>query len=206
MLQITGVVKQLLLINVFMFIVTKYILPEQYFYALAIYYPASPFFYPWQIVTHMFMHGGFGHLFFNMFGLYMFGTALENYFGPKRFLTFYLLSGLGALAIYMGVLHWEASSMSADEYRGLLGTPMLGASGAIFGLLAGFGMTFPNTMIMLLIPPIPMKAKYFVIIFAALELYLGLSRSDPGVANFAHVGGAIFGALIILYWRKSGFR
>ena len=96
--------------------------------------------------------------------------------------------------------------MTADEYRGLLGTPMLGASGAIFGLLTGFGMTFPNTMIMLLIPPIPMKAKYFVIIFAALELYLGLSHSDPGVANFAHVGGAIFGALIILYWRKSGFR
>lgn len=207
MLQITEVVKQLLILNGIMYVVTHMLMPDLY-PILAMYYPASDFFRPWQIVTHMFMHGNFQHLFFNMFALYMFGSALETYMGPKRFLTFYLLSGFGALVLYLFVWYLEISAFSADEYRVFLSRPygMVGASGAVFGLLAGYGMLFPNSQIMLLIPPIPMKAKYFVLIYAAIELYFGISNTNPGVAHFAHVGGALFGALIILFWRKSGFR
>ncbi|MBK8502098.1 MAG: rhomboid family intramembrane serine protease [Saprospiraceae bacterium] len=207
MFQITDVVKQLLIINGLLYMVTNVLMPNLA-PALAMYYPASDFFRPWQIVTHMFMHGNFQHLFFNMFALYMFGTALESYMGPKRFLIFYFISGFGALALYLFVWYLEISGLSPDQYQNFLASPyrMVGASGAVFGLLAGYGMLFPNSRIMLLIPPIPIKAKYFVLIYAALELYFGISNSNPGVAHFAHLGGAIFGALTILYWRKSGFR
>jgi membrane associated rhomboid family serine protease len=207
MFQITEVVKQLLILNGIMYVVTHMLMPD-FYPVLAMYYPASDFFRPWQIVTHMFMHGNFQHLFFNMFALYMFGSALEAYMGPKRFLTFYLLSGLGALVLYLFVWYLEISAFSAEQYQVFLSRPygMVGASGAVFGLLAGYGMLFPNSQIMLLIPPIPMKAKYFVLIYAAIELYFGISNTNPGVAHFAHVGGALFGALIILFWRKSGFR
>lgn len=207
MFQITDVVKQLLIINGLLFVVTSAFMPSLA-PALAMYYPASDFFRPWQIVTHMFMHGNFQHLFFNMFALYMFGTALESYMGPKRFLTFYFISGFGALALYLFVWYFEISGLSASQYEYFLSQPyrMVGASGAVFGLLAGYGMLFPNSQIMLLIPPIPIKAKYFVLIYAALELYFGISNTNPGVAHFAHLGGAIFGALTILYWRKSGLR
>lgn len=207
MFQITEVVKQLLILNGIMYVVTHMLMPD-FYPVLAMYYPASDFFRPWQIVTHMFMHGNFQHLFFNMFALYMFGSALEAYMGPKRFLTFYLLSGFGALVLYLFVWYLEISAFSAEQYQYFLSRPygMVGASGAVFGLLAGYGMLFPNSQIMLLIPPIPMKAKYFVLIYAAIELYFGISNTNPGVAHFAHVGGALFGALIILFWRKSGFR
>ena len=205
--RITDVVKQLLIINVIMFVFTQMITPGIKD-ALAMYHPASPYFKPWQIVTHMFMHANFNHLLFNMFGLYMFGSALEAYLGPKRFLTFYLLCGFGALTLYIGVLHWELSGFSPQQYEYYLqySRGMVGASGAVFGLLAGYGMVYPNSRIMLLIPPIPMKAKYFVMIYAAIELFFGVSNLNPGVAHFAHLGGALFGALIILYWRKSGMR
>lgn len=207
MYRITEVVKQLLILNGIMYLVTHWMMP-QLGPALAMYYPASDYFRPWQIVSHMFMHGNFQHLFFNMFALFMFGTALESYLGPKKFLILYLLSGFGALALYLLVWYFEVSALSPAQYQYFLSQPyrMVGASGAVFGLLAGYGMLFPESKIMLLIPPIPIKAKYFVIIYAALELYFGISATNPGVAHFAHVGGAIFGALIILYWRKSGFR
>lgn len=207
MYRITEVVKQLLILNGIMYLVTHWMMP-QLGPALAMYYPASDYFRPWQIVSHMFMHGNFQHLFFNMFALFMFGTALESYLGPKKFLILYLLSGFGALALYLLVWYFEVSALSPAQYQYFLSQPyrMVGASGAVFGLLAGYGMLFPESKIMLLIPPIPIKAKYFVIIYAALELYFGISATNPGVAHFAHVGGAIFGAMIILYWRKSGFR
>ena len=207
MYRITEVVKQLLILNGIMYVLTHMLMP-QWAPALAMYYPASDFFRPWQIVSHMFMHGNFQHLFFNMFALYMFGSALESALGPKKFLTLYLLSGFGALALYLFVWYLEVSGLTPAQYDYFLSQPyrMVGASGAVFGLLAGYGMLFPESQIMLLIPPIPIKAKYFVVIYAALELYFGISSTNPGVAHFAHVGGAIFGALVILYWRKSGFR
>jgi len=203
--NISEVVKQLLILNGLFFVATQFLFPD-ISNALAVYYPTSTYFRPWQIVTHMFMHANFNHLLFNMFALYMFGSALEAYLGPKRFLTFYLLSGIGALCLYMLVLHFELSSLTGFQYQRFVNTPMLGASGAVFGLLAGYGMVFPNNRIMLLIPPIPMKAKYFVMIYAGIELAFGVSRINDGVAHFAHLGGAIVGALIILYWRKAGNR
>lgn len=168
-------------------------------YRLALFFPGSDYFQPYQIVTHMFMHGDIGHLFFNMFGLFMFGPPLESIWGPKRFLAFYLITGFGAMGLHLLVTYLEIQMMGVSPF--VVNVPMLGASGAIFGLLAGFGMIFPNATIMLLFPPIPMKAKYFVLIYAIIELFLGVSNFNAGVAHFAHVGGALFGVLLVLYWK-----
>jgi membrane associated rhomboid family serine protease len=204
MLRVTDVVKNLLIINVALFVVVGLIMPHllEWF---VLYYPDSDYFKPVQFVTHMFMHANMAHLFFNMFALYMFGTALEMVWGAKKFLTFYFVSGFGAIALHMFVWTMELKSLSPGMYDMAMQNPnmgVLGASGAVFGLLAGFGMKFPNQRIMLLFPPIPMKAKYFVGIYALIELYLGLSGSNTGIAHFAHLGGALFGALLVLYWKK----
>jgi len=169
-------------------------------YFLALFYPTSEYFRPFQLVTHMFMHANISHLFFNMFGLFMFGPPLESLWGPRRFLFYYLFTGFGAMVLHLGVKYIELNMGMMPEWA--INTPMLGASGAVFGLLAGYGMKFPNTMIMLIFPPIPMRAKYFVMLYAGVELFLGLSPFQTGVAHFAHLGGALFGFLLILYWRK----
>ena len=204
MLRMTDVVKNLLIINVVLYVVVVMVMPNllEWF---VLYYPDSEHFQPVQLVTHMFMHANPAHLFFNMFALYMFGTALEMVWGPKKFLSFYLISGFGAVMLHMLVWTMELKALSPGAYEVAMTNPnlgVLGASGAVFGLLAGFGMKFPNQRIMLLFPPIPMKAKYFVGIYALIELYLGLSGSNTGIAHFAHLGGAIFGALLVLYWKK----
>jgi membrane associated rhomboid family serine protease len=173
-------------------------------YILAMFYPGSEYFAPYQIITHMFMHGSISHLFFNMFAVFMFGPPLENLWGPKRFLYFYFFTGFGALFLHLFVKYLEMNYMGGNPLSE--NVPVLGASGAVFGVLIGFGMNFPNTQLMLLFPPIPMKAKYFVAGYAVLELFLGIGNFDSGVAHFAHVGGALFGLLLILYWRKYGSR
>jgi membrane associated rhomboid family serine protease len=202
---VSGVVKHLLVINILMFIGANLVLKE-HSGTLAMHWPFSSFFQPYQVVTHMFMHANFMHLLFNMFGLYMFGSALEYAWGPKKFLFYYLFSGFGALLIHLIVWYIDVSTLSEIEYQLFLTRPysVLGASGAVFGLLMGFGYTFPNTRIMLLFPPIPMKAKYFVLIFAGLELFLGFRGAESGVAHFAHVGGAFSGLILLLYWRYKG--
>ena len=193
---LTDVVKSLIIINVLMFVGTRMV-GEEIQYMLAVFYPASEYFQPYQLITHMFMHGNGAHLFFNMYGLFMFGVPLERKFGPKNFLLYYLLSGFGALLLYMLIMYIQINYM---EMPINIDIPMLGASGAVFGLLAGFGVIYANQTIRLLIPPIPMKAKYFVLIFGALELFLGFSGMNTGVAHFAHVGGAITGFLIMAQW------
>ncbi|MCP4439589.1 MAG: rhomboid family intramembrane serine protease [Aureispira sp.] len=201
------VTKNLLIINVLMFLATLSF--ENFMYGnLSLFPVQSPDFQPYQVVTHMFMHGDGMHIFFNMFTLFMFGPDIERAFGPKKFLIYYLGTGLGAAALHTLVQYIEISQLDPNTmaYMQHLFTPTVGASGAIFGLLAAFGMLYPNRMIMLLIPPIPMKAKYFVLIFGAIELYLGVSGKQPGVAHFAHLGGAIFGVLMVLFWRKRGER
>ncbi|MEO7174221.1 MAG: rhomboid family intramembrane serine protease [Saprospiraceae bacterium] len=199
---VSAAVKQLILINAIFFLGSN-LLP-QYGDQLALYYPASAYFQPFQLVTHMFMHANLSHLFFNMFGLYMFGSALEMYWGTKRFLIFYFLCGFGAIALHLGVWYWEVNQLDPVEYAYFLTQParVLGASGAVFGLLAGYGTMFPDNRIMLLFPPIPLKAKYFVIIYGLIELFSGISHSQSGVAHFAHVGGAIIGFLLVFYWKS----
>lgn len=205
--RITDVVKNLLIINVLFFLATQFLPDLNLREILALYNPLSEPFKPYQIVTHMFMHANTGHLFFNMFALYMFGSSLEMVWGPKRFLFFYFFTALGAMILHFLVWYLEIyiNYGSHPQFEQILHSKsaILGASGAVFGLLAGFGMLFPNTKLMLLIPPIPMKAKYFVMLYAIAELFMGVTNTMSGVAHFAHLGGAIFGIALIFYWRRK---
>ena len=201
---ITDVVKNLIIINVLMYFGTSFALPAKGIPLFALFYPTSEYFKPLQLVTHMFMHGSTMHILFNMYAVFLFGSALESYWGAKRFLKFYFICGFGAMALYMLVRHYEISGLPPELYIQAINIPMLGASGAVFGLLAGFGTVFPNTQLSLIFPPISMKAKYFVMIYAALELYLGVSGFQTGIAHFAHLGGALFGYLLVIYWQRGG--
>ena len=212
--SIPPAVKNIIIINVLVMIMTA--LNEQYMIShFALFYPASPFFKPWQIITHMFMHGGFWHIFFNMYTLFIFGCVLERIWGAKKFLIFYFVTGLGAALLHTGVQFIEAqvyisqiadgSQQAAAAYQALKYTPTVGASGAIYGVLIGYAMLFPDSVLTLIFPPVSLKAKWFVLIFAAIELLTGISsiRSvGGGIAHFAHLGGMLFGWLLILYWKK----
>lgn len=205
--QIPTVTKNLVAINILMFIAT--LINENFMVAnFAMFYPASPFFKPWQILTHMFMHGGFWHIFFNMYSLLMFGSILERSLGPKKYLIFYFVTGLGAVALHTGVEWLQArvfiANGIAQAYQQLLMTPTLGASGAIYGVLIGFAMLYPQAQLMLIFPPIPVKAKWLVVIFAVIELFSGINGIQASVAHFAHLGGMLFGWLLIRWWRKHG--
>ena len=154
----------------------------------------SPFFRWWQFVTHMFMHGNFMHIFFNMWSLIVFGPMLERLWGSKKFLIFYFVCGLGAALCHELVLLTQPLS----------NIPTVGASGAIYGLLLGFGMLYPNYVLTLVFPPVSLKAKWFVAIFAGIELLTGVLGTHDGVAHFAHLGGMLFGLILILFWKKKG--
>ena len=148
-------------------------------------------FAPWQLVTYSFLHGNVMHIVFNMFALWMFGRDLEGLMGARRFLVYYFTCVVGAAVVQLIV-----AAVQGGVY------PTLGASGGIFGILLAYGMAFPNRMIILLFPPIPMKAKYFVVLYGLFELYLGIAGSAPGVAHFAHLGGMLFGFLLLQYWSQ----
>ncbi len=147
--------------------------------------PFGDGFMPWQLVTYMFLHADLSHIFFNMIALWIFGQSLEQLWGTQRFVIYYFLTGIGA-----GLVHLIISGGLA-----------IGASGAVFGILLGFGMMFPNRYIILLFPPIPIKAKYFVGIYGIIELYSGVTRADSGVAHFAHLGGLLVGFILIKLWK-----
>ena len=165
--------------------------------------PDATLFRIWQPVTYMFMHGGFSHLFFNMFSLWMFGRTLEYEMGWKRFLTYYMVCGVGAALFQMGIAQIDLAQMEVGSpaWYAYMSTPTVGASGAIFGLLLAFGMLHPNAIISLIFPPIAMKAKWFVIVYGALELVLGVSGTMDNVAHFAHLGGMFWGWLLLLWWK-----
>ena len=212
MSSIPPAVKNIIIINVLMMIITA--LNEQYMIShFALFYPTSPYFKPWQIITHMFMHGGFWHLFFNMYTLFIFGTVLERVWGTKKFLIFYFVTGLGAALMHTGVQFIEAqvyiskiaenSQQAMASYQALKITPTVGASGAIYGVLMGYAMLFPDSVLSLIFPPVSLKAKWFVIIFAVIELVTGIFSIGGGIAHFAHLGGMLFGWLLILYWKKK---
>jgi membrane associated rhomboid family serine protease len=257
--NIPPVVKNLIIINVLFMIATWVVqsMGVDLVEIFGMHNPMSDKFRLHQVFTYMFMHGGLTHIFFNMFALYMFGRVLESVWGPKRFLIYYVVTGLGALALHVFVSFIElntiqnaieafqntpspdlldqfvnknlpnsssqvrdfinawydepASTAYASEglnlmqriYEMKLDVPTVGASGAVFGVLLAFGMLFPNTKLMLLFPPIPIKAKYFVMGYGAVELYLGFSQSGGNVAHFAHLGGMLFGYFMIKYWNKT---
>ena len=203
----TPVVKNLVIINAIVLVAT-YIIGDSMYERFALFAFNSPYFKPWQFLTHMFMHGGFWHLFFNMYTLMIFGSVLENAWGSKKFLLFYLVTGLGAalchdLVLYLQYQHFTSVGNAAAALN-VLRTPTVGASGAIYGVLLGFGMLFPNAELRLLfLPFFPLKAKWFVVIFGVIELLTGISGTADGVAHFAHLGGMLFGLLLILYWKKK---
>lgn len=147
---------------------------------------------PWQLVTYMFMHGNFAHLFFNMYTLYVFGTVLERVWGTRKFLLYYFVTGIGAALVHIGV-QWLTGDFALT----------VGASGAIYGILMGYAMLYPDSTLMLLLPPLSVKAKWLVLIFAGIELLLGVTGTQAGVAHFAHLGGLVFGLFLILYWKKT---
>ena len=188
------VVKNLIIINLLMLMASRMLPIGQYIYGYCALYPIdSPMFHSWQAVSYMFLHADFSHLFFNMFALWMFGRTLEYELGSKRFLTYYMACGIGAALIQIVVSMLEGS-----------GATTVGASGAIFGILLAFGMMHPNNIIMLMFPPIPLKAKWFVTIYAIIELFAGVSGRMDNVAHFAHLGGMIWGYLLLRYWKKTG--
>lgn len=149
----------------------------------------------WQLLTYGFLHGGTTHLIFNMFALWMFGRDIERVLGAQRFLIYYASCVIGA-----GIVQLTVAALQGGFY------PTVGASGGVFGILLAYGMIFPNRMVLLLIPPIPMKAKYLVILFGIMELYFGITGREPGVANFAHLGGMLFGFMLLQYWRNNSRR
>ena len=180
-------VKHLLIINALAFFaLSTPVIQEYLFYYGALFPIGSGQVHIWQLVTYMFLHASFGHIFFNLFALWMFGQAIENFWGTERFVIYYFLTGIGAALLHMLI--------------GAGGAPTLGASGAVYGILLAFGMMFPERQIMLLFPPIPMKAKYFVAIFGVIELISGITRTNSGVAHFAHLGGMLVGFILIKYW------
>ena len=220
------VIKNLLIINGLLFFATEslknYGINLTKF--LALHQIQSADFMPHQLITHLFMHGNLSHLFFNMFALWMFGKTLENIWGAKRFLIYYMITGIGAATLHLAINQYQifnlASTMpemldiakqglynagNADSLRltQLVSTPTVGASGAIFGILLAFGMLFPNTLLYIYFA-IPIKAKYFVLAYGFLELYLGISNNPTdNVAHFAHLGGMVFGFFLIKYWKKN---
>ncbi len=228
------VVKNLLIINILIWGVMLIPAADHAFNRYcALYYFSSPAFQPYQLFTYMFLHGNFTHLLFNMFALFMFGPMIERAMGSARFLFYYISCGIGAALIqlgvfalciqpYLGMFSPEIVDRVINEgfialsngmnfsdpdmaiLNSYVNTPMVGASGAIYGILLAFGFLFPNVTIYLLIPPMPLKAKWFVVGYFVLELMLGIGGRADGVAHFAHVGGMVFGFLLLLYWKKKG--
>ena len=217
---IPPVIKNLIIINVIIFLVQKTFegrgsdWMENFF---ALHDIRSAFFKPHQIVTYMFLHGGWMHIFWNMLILWMFGSILENFWGPKRFLTFYIVCGIGAALLHLLVVYLELSplydtlnnlpiheqmAIRADSHMNI-NQPTLGASGAIFGCMVAFGLLFPNSLIYIY-ALIPIKAKWAVLAYVVYELFLGVqNNAGDNVAHWAHLGGGLFGLLLVFYWRKT---
>lgn len=197
--RLTDAVKHLLIINVIFYVVT-FVLPnmeDKMFEWFALFYPTSPFFKPWQFVTHMFMHGGLMHIIFNMYALWAFGSPLEQLWGRNKFFFFYFSAGLGAALVY------TLSNYFFLDYNAVA----VGASGAVYGILVAFAMSFPNAKLALIFFPVPIAAKYFIPIILVGDLFFGFTNYSVGnIAHFAHLGGALFGFLIAFYWKQNQFK
>ena len=189
MSNVPKAVKHIILINVLMLVLTYLNNPlMSKWFALN---PITFLWKPWQLVTYMFMHGSLAHLFFNMYTLFIFGSVLENVWGTKKFLTFYFVTGIGAALVNIGVQYLTGSFALT-----------VGASGAIYGILMGYAMLYPDSRLTLLFPPVSMKAKWFVVLYGLLELLLIVLQAQDGVAHFAHLGGMFWGWLLMLWWQR----
>ena len=239
MRTITETVKHLLIINL-IFFVASISLGDLVYDLFALHYPSNSKFKIWQLLTHMFMHGDIGHIFFNMFGLYMFGTPIEQMWGRKKFIFFYLSTGFGAAAFQLLLYYFQinqvsnvllAEGLTVNQITAFFQTSdlpydiverigrekllsglsafngvMVGASGALYGILVAFAFLFPNARLMLLFPPIPVKAKILVPVLILSDLFFGFTSYSIGpIAHFAHVGGAITGLVMLWYWKKNQF-
>ena len=239
--RITETVKALLIVNVIFFIGSQLIGDAAYEY-FALWFIKNPNFQVWQIVTHMFMHGGFMHILFNMYALWAFGGPIEQMLGQKRFLFFYFSAGIGAALLHtlVNLYYYQTGiqdlmsagmdmaqinnfllngeypksildTISQDSLRDLYGAfsnPAVGASGAIYGVLVAFAMMFPNVELFLLFVPVPIKAKYFIPVLILIDLFSGVtgySLFGQSIAHFAHIGGALFGFIMMYYWKKNQF-
>jgi membrane associated rhomboid family serine protease len=246
--KIPAAVKGLIIINVAVFLIGLIPNVENPLFALcAMYFPQNPHFQYWQVLTSMFLHGGFFHLLLNMYALWSFGSPLEFMWKKNRFLIFYFASGIGASVIYLAVNYFQfhqayqevlAMGLSPEQIQNLLATgsynpsdlikqnvdgillkdnltklydlfniPAVGASGAIYGILVAFGMSFPNSKLALIFLPVPIPAKYFIPVLIGIDLFSGVtgfSIFGGGVAHFAHVGGALVGFLLVWYWKSTG--
>ncbi len=213
MSNVPTVTKNLVIINCIVFaacIINRDYMTENF----ALFYPTSRYFRWWQVVTHMFMHGGFWHIFFNMYTLLIFGSVVERIIGQKKFLFFYFVCGLGAVAMHTGVEYLQMQSFVQGAAIGnpvalqnmaiIKLTPTVGASGAIYGVLIGYAMLFPDARMTLLFPPVTLSAKWMVAVFALIELLTGVTGTLSGVAHFAHLGGMLLGYLMIRCWRSRG--
>ena len=234
--QLTPITKNIIILNVIVFVLAyifPYIFPQMLGY-FAAFFPTSPYFKSWQIITHMFMHGGFMHIAFNMLTLASFGPVLERFLGDKKFLILYFLSGLGAFVLFnlweLFQLYQDAKPMIAEGYAfsdilygnfgeiprnleesamsvaEILKTPMVGASGAIFGVIAAFSVLYPNAEMFIMFIPFPIKAKVLFPIAIVVSLFLGISGSGGNIAHFAHIGGALVGFLLVKYWGRNRYR
>jgi len=237
--NIPPITRNIIIINVVVFILT-YFMGNQMIGYLAGFYPFSPFFHSWQIITHMFMHGSIMHILFNMMTLFSFGPILEQTLGDKKYLLLYFASGLGAFFLFNAWNFVEVQQLSREleqlgfnvnaylsgasvEFAGntssvlkqkelleslkaIVATPMVGASGAIFGVVAAFATLYPDAKIGIMFIPVPMKVKYLLPIIVVISIYLGVSGNGGGIAHLAHVGGALVGWLLALNWKKHLYR
>ena len=236
--RLTEAIKHLITINVILF-VANMAMNGKLTPTLALWFPENPNFGFWQFLSHMFMHGDFTHILFNMYALWAFGTPLEQMWGTKKFTFFYFTAGFGAAFIYTAVNYFqfnqvyevliengwshleiqnllqtgqyqlnrvgELSSSDLQSFYGVIHTPAVGASGAIYGVLVAFGFAFPNAKLALIFFPVPIAAKYFIPLMILGDIVFGISGVNTGTAHFAHIGGALIGFLMMKYWQKSQF-
>lgn len=236
--NISETIKAIIIANVIFFVGTL-LVGDIVYRLFSLYYFEGPNFYPWQPITHMFMHGGLMHILFNMYALWAFGSPVEHHLGSKKFLFFYFTAGIGAALIHTGYNYYQVHSISdiilqagwcADDIHRILATgeydtsilkhvsqeqlgrlfssfntPAVGASGAVYGVLVAFGVLYPDSKLMLIFLPVPVKAKYFIPGLILMDIFFGISGSSTGVAHWAHIGGALIGFLMIRNWKKKQF-
>ena len=238
--NIPPITRNIIIINIVVFILTYVLQTDMMYRYLAAFYPFSPFFHSWQIITHMFVHGSFMHILFNLMTLYSFGPVLEQVLGDKKYVLLYFVSGLGAFFLFnlwnfveveqiksslqslgfdlAGYMDGESVSFKGNsaaileqqnlvnQLQSIISVPMVGASGAIFGVIAAFATLYPDAKIMLMFIPVPVKVKYLMPVVIIVSIYLGISGNAGGIAHLAHVGGALVGFILAKIWKKHLYR